>query len=828
MKNQQKKEKIKKVIFFILILWGLIFLNGEKISISQGTQNQTAEEKNIFTLYNQDGETYQPIAGTKFKITDLEGKSVTDINGKIVGELETINGKEDYILTTDENGFIKANLPKGIYQAIEVAANEAYILEEEEENRTYYFEVETTELVIPQWIQGSLGYSWNTIGSTIENTKGEVMAVGSISEYSPEISGISYNGVDLNSDGIIEEISQGEKDGILVSYDEKGNYLWSKTLGGIYDDVCKQILQTTDGGYVVIGYTESPIFYLDGKIITDLSKSDYEMLGKDGFLLKLTEKGEYEWGVRIGGNLEDEIEKIIQTKDGNIVIIGNFSSNSFHFYENSTSHEMKKEITNEGEVSSFLASYSPMGKYNWSQKIGGNEWCKTCDITELENNIVVAVNYKGTLNIQENKMIESNQKEETDGLLIEYSSKGEYIWHYEIYAIELSSYATDRYVEITAITGTKDNQLIVATCVAGILKEKNEQNKEIFTCESNGLYANLIILSNKGEFIQNIYDLNSVNVTSYATKAAMIFSDIVITSNNEVLVGGYYYSDKNIDVDKDGSKTGERDFLPSNGNTSNGFWLKLDKTGKIIFSDCLCRKDRMSFSSSSVTSVQESKTEKVIIGGNFYWHTLTTKNFYSQYIEDESNDFYYLNRIGNREGFILVEDTQGGKREILEEKRITIDNFKKKCMITTEVKSHFEKMEDGEEREVKGGKISGDYNQTIDGTEYTEEGVHYVEEVTYGEASTKEIVITPEKGYQIRQILWNGEVYTNYQVDDNGIVTIPILEAVKSNQHITVEFTKILTGLHELPITGGKFILFLDFLGGVFICLGIGKLLKRK
>ena len=103
-----------------------------------------------------------------------------------------------------------------------------------------------------------------------------------------------------------------------------------------------------------------------------------------------------------------------------------------------------------------------------------------------------------------------------------------------------------------------------------------------------------------------------------------------------------------------------------------------------------------------------------------------------------------------------------------------------------------------------------------------------METVKYGDLSTKEIIITPEKGYKIRQIMINNEPYTNFTLDENGNVIIPIFKDVKDNIHVTVEYAKIIVGLHELPMTGGKNILWLDLLGGSLICFGISRIMCRK
>ena len=172
-------KKVKNIILITIIFSATIIIQGNLVkSISTNIENEP-----IFTLYKEDGETFNPIEGTKFVITDLEGKNVIGTDGKVVGDLENIEGIDYYVLTTDKEGYIKANLPKGLYKAIEIYANEGYILEQEEKNRTYYFEIGLQDFDINDWIQGVRGYSWNYINSSIGNKKGGIIAVGSISEY---------------------------------------------------------------------------------------------------------------------------------------------------------------------------------------------------------------------------------------------------------------------------------------------------------------------------------------------------------------------------------------------------------------------------------------------------------------------------------------------------------------------------------------------------------------------------------------------------------------------------------------------------------------------
>ena len=536
------------------------------------------------------------------------------------------------------------------------------------------FKIETESKIQPknglaEWIKGVRGYCWNTIQSITTNNHGQVVVVGSISEYSPDIAGDFYDGVDLNSDGTVDEIAKGNKDGIIIGYDENGTYLWSKTFGGKEEDSCNQIISTKDGGYLVTGYTASPIVYFNEKLVTDLSQANYELKNKDGYLLKLNSEGDYEWGIRIGGILEDEIIKAIETTTGDLAIIGNFTSTTFHFYENNSSTNSVKILANEGEQSSFLAMYSAEGKYKWSQKIGGNAYCEITDITEIEENLTVTINYKGKITIEENESFSSYLADYQDGMILSFSSNGNLNWQYEIYSAPTNLYSDYKLVRLTSLTTTKDNTIAVAMECTNVIKNKKtkEDDQIIYTCQSEGIIANVFLLSSQGEFIKNLYDLSAAMGTLSANSATVVFQDIISTTDNDILLGGYYYSEKNIDVDKDGSTSGEYDFKSAAKYHANGFVIQIDLEGNVNFSDCIYRTNREIYAPSNITCVNEINGKKIIAGGNFYWETATTKNFYQNNSEEEK----YITRIGNTDGFVFFENREKNTSEPIYELPIT-------------------------------------------------------------------------------------------------------------------------------------------------------------
>lgn len=132
----------------------------------------------------------------------------------------------------------------------------------------------------------------------------------------------SSNTSEPDEKGVIDkygksEDSRGSLDYWLVKLDTKGEIKWQKTLGGQYVDELKSIEQTNDKGYILGGYSNSPIS-------GDKTQGNFGL--NDYWIIKLDEDGNELWQHTLGGDQDDTLFALTQTNDGGFIAGGNSNS----------------------------------------------------------------------------------------------------------------------------------------------------------------------------------------------------------------------------------------------------------------------------------------------------------------------------------------------------------------------------------------------------------------------------------------------------------------------------------------------------------------------
>lgn len=169
----------------------------------------------------------------------------------------------------------------------------------------------------------------------------------------------------------------------IVKLDAQGNIEWQKSLGGSNNNEnASSIQQTTDGGYIIAGHTQSSdggwVVKLNalGKIqwqkelgehdatnsIQQTTDKGYIIAGGnygDYWIIKLSAAGEIQWKKRFGGSGDDEASSIWQTNDKGYIVAGTSWSND-------------GDITdNHGIADYWTIKLDSSGNILWQKALGG-------------------------------------------------------------------------------------------------------------------------------------------------------------------------------------------------------------------------------------------------------------------------------------------------------------------------------------------------------------------------------------------------------------------------------------------------------------------------
>ena len=142
--------------------------------------------------------------------------------------------------------------------------------------------------------------------------------------------------------------NHGNSDYWVVKLSATGTIQWQKTLGGTADDYAQSIQQATDGGYIIAGYTNSN----NGNVTGNHGNYDY-------WVVKLSAVGTIEWQKTLGGTQNEYAYSIQQTRDGGYIVAGNTNSNN-------------GDVTgNHGGIDYWVVKLSSTGAIQWQKTLGG-------------------------------------------------------------------------------------------------------------------------------------------------------------------------------------------------------------------------------------------------------------------------------------------------------------------------------------------------------------------------------------------------------------------------------------------------------------------------
>ncbi|WP_065119701.1 T9SS type A sorting domain-containing protein [Chryseobacterium cucumeris] len=155
-------------------------------------------------------------------------------------------------------------------------------------------------------------------------------------------------GHSMSNDGDVTG-NHGGGDYWIVKLNPAGGIQWQKTLGGSNVDDAQSIRQTTDGGYIIAGSSNSG----DGDISGNHGNYDY-------WIVKLDSNGNMQWQKSLGGSSMDMAQSIQQTSEGGYIVAGSSSSND-------------GDVSgNHGGGDYWIVKLDINGNIQWQKSLGGS------------------------------------------------------------------------------------------------------------------------------------------------------------------------------------------------------------------------------------------------------------------------------------------------------------------------------------------------------------------------------------------------------------------------------------------------------------------------
>lgn len=155
--------------------------------------------------------------------------------------------------------------------------------------------------------------------------------------------------------GDISEVSRGDADYWIVKLNAAGTKQWDRRFGGSSGDLLYALQQTTDGGYILGGTSLSGI--------SGDKSAGVNGIGNDGWLVKLDANGQKQWDRTVGGSSADELSSVQQTADG-----GYFAG----FTSASPVSGDKTKPSRGGFLDYWVVKLNAAGQPQWDQVMGGS------------------------------------------------------------------------------------------------------------------------------------------------------------------------------------------------------------------------------------------------------------------------------------------------------------------------------------------------------------------------------------------------------------------------------------------------------------------------
>ncbi|MBG6133149.1 hypothetical protein IWQ47_004517 [Aquimarina sp. EL_43] len=192
----------------------------------------------------------------------------------------------------------------------------------------------------------------------------------------------SYNGKIVASDGkggtSENTFAFDTEDEVVIS--EEVSIAWEKSYGGSEIDVANALQLTVDGGYIIVGTSNSD----DGDVGGNNDADGY--IGGDYWVIKLSSSGDLIWETNLGGSSDEAANSIQQTTDGGYIIAGMTDSND-------------QDISEDTSFADFwIVKLDGLGNLVWETNYGGSGNEEATDIEQVSDGGFIVAGFTSSSN----------------------------------------------------------------------------------------------------------------------------------------------------------------------------------------------------------------------------------------------------------------------------------------------------------------------------------------------------------------------------------------------------------------------------------------------
>ncbi|HWJ28979.1 MAG TPA: BACON domain-containing carbohydrate-binding protein [Flavisolibacter sp.] len=156
-------------------------------------------------------------------------------------------------------------------------------------------------------------------------------------------------GLTQSNDGDVIGYRGGYSDAWVLKLNESGTIIWQRSLGGSNDDQGNSVIATTDGSYLLAGWTYSN----DGDVTGKHGAHDY-------WAVKLNASGGIVWQRTLGGSYSEKAQSVVNTSDGGYILAGSTYSQD---------GDVSSNFSGENAWVTYLDAN---GNYKWQKVLGGS------------------------------------------------------------------------------------------------------------------------------------------------------------------------------------------------------------------------------------------------------------------------------------------------------------------------------------------------------------------------------------------------------------------------------------------------------------------------